>query len=37
MRRSAAATGSAAFFALAPGTVAGLIPWLLTRWAVDQQ
>jgi protein-S-isoprenylcysteine O-methyltransferase Ste14 len=37
MRRSAAATGSAAFFALAPSTVAGLIPWLLTRWAVDQQ
>ncbi|XVU29453.1 methyltransferase family protein [Actinoplanes sp. CA-054009] len=32
MRRSLAATGSALFFALAPGTVAGLIPWLLTRW-----
>jgi protein-S-isoprenylcysteine O-methyltransferase Ste14 len=32
MRRSAAATGSAIFFALAPGTVAGLVPWLLTRW-----
>ncbi len=32
MQRSAAATGSAVFFALAPGTVAGLIPWTLTRW-----
>ena len=27
-----AATGSALFFALAPGVVAGLVPWLLTRW-----
>jgi protein-S-isoprenylcysteine O-methyltransferase Ste14 len=32
MRRNAAATGSAIFFALAPGTVAGLVPWTLTRW-----
>jgi protein-S-isoprenylcysteine O-methyltransferase Ste14 len=32
MRRSAAATGSAIFFALAPGTVAGLVPWWLTGW-----
>jgi protein-S-isoprenylcysteine O-methyltransferase Ste14 len=32
MRRSAAATGSAIFFALAPGAVAGLLPWGLTRW-----
>ncbi|WP_097329187.1 methyltransferase family protein [Paractinoplanes atraurantiacus] len=32
MRRSLAVTGSATFFALAPGTVAGLVPWLLTRW-----
>ncbi|MBM2615825.1 isoprenylcysteine carboxylmethyltransferase family protein [Actinoplanes sp. LDG1-06] len=32
MRRSAAATGSAVFFALAPGTVAGLLPWALTGW-----
>ncbi len=29
-----AAVGSAAFFALAPGTVAGLMPWWLTRWQV---
>ena len=32
MRRSAAAAGSAVFFALAPGVVAGLLPWWLTRW-----
>ena len=34
MRRPAAATASAVFFALAPGTVAGLVPWWLTRWQV---
>ena len=27
-----AAAGSAAFFALAPGMVAGVIPWALTGW-----
>ncbi|HEU5109319.1 MAG TPA: isoprenylcysteine carboxylmethyltransferase family protein [Micromonosporaceae bacterium] len=32
MRRTAAATGTAAFFAAAPGVVAGLVPWLLTGW-----
>ena len=32
VRRSLAAAGSAVFFALAPGTVAGLVPWSLTRW-----
>jgi protein-S-isoprenylcysteine O-methyltransferase Ste14 len=32
VRKSVAAAGSAAFFALAPGTVAGLLPWWLTRW-----
>jgi protein-S-isoprenylcysteine O-methyltransferase Ste14 len=32
MRRSGAAAGSALFFALEPGTVAGLLPWALTRW-----
>jgi protein-S-isoprenylcysteine O-methyltransferase Ste14 len=32
MRRSAAALGSAAFFVVAPGTVVGLIQWLITRW-----
>ena len=32
MRRGAAATGTALFFAVAPATVAGLIPWALTGW-----
>jgi protein-S-isoprenylcysteine O-methyltransferase Ste14 len=32
VRRSVAAAGSAAFFALAPGIVAGVLPWWLTRW-----
>jgi protein-S-isoprenylcysteine O-methyltransferase Ste14 len=32
VRRSVAATGSAVFFAVAPGTVAGLVPWWLTGW-----
>jgi len=36
MRRSVAATGSAVFFALVPGTVAGLIPWWLTGWRLRQ-
>ena len=31
-RRARAAAGSALFFAMAPGVVAGLVPWLLTRW-----
>ncbi len=30
MRKRTAALGSAVFFLLAPGVVAGLIPWLLT-------
>ena len=34
MRRSVAAAGSSLFFALAPGTMAGLVPWLLTGWGV---
>jgi protein-S-isoprenylcysteine O-methyltransferase Ste14 len=34
VRRSAAAAGSAVFFALAPGVVAGLVPWWLTGWQV---
>jgi len=29
-----AAAGAAAFFALAPGVVAGLVPWWLTGWSV---
>jgi protein-S-isoprenylcysteine O-methyltransferase Ste14 len=31
-RRALAAAGTAAFLVLVPGTVAGLIPWLLTGW-----
>jgi protein-S-isoprenylcysteine O-methyltransferase Ste14 len=34
MRTSAAAIGSAAFFVAAPGTVVGIIPWLITRWEI---
>ena len=34
MRKPAAATGSALFFAVAPGVVAGLVPWWLTGWRV---
>jgi protein-S-isoprenylcysteine O-methyltransferase Ste14 len=34
MKRAAAAAGSALFFALAPGTVAGLLPWSLTGWRI---
>ena len=34
MRKPAAATGSALFFAIAPGVVAGLVPWWLTGWRV---
>lgn len=32
MRRSRAALGSLIFFVVAPGVVAGLIPWWLTGW-----
>ncbi len=32
MDRNHALIGSAAFFIVAPGTVAGLIPWLITQW-----
>jgi protein-S-isoprenylcysteine O-methyltransferase Ste14 len=35
MRRSAAAAGSALFFALAPGIVAGVIPYWITGWDVE--
>jgi protein-S-isoprenylcysteine O-methyltransferase Ste14 len=34
MRKPTAAAGSALFFAIAPGVVAGLAPWWLTRWRV---
>ena len=36
MSRSTAALGSVAFFVVAPGTVVGLIPWLITRWEFSQ-
>jgi protein-S-isoprenylcysteine O-methyltransferase Ste14 len=36
MRRSTAAWGSTAFFVVAPGTVVGLVPWLITRWDPHQ-
>ena len=32
MRLGSAALGSALFFVLAPGTVAGVVPWVLSRW-----
>jgi len=32
MRRSWAALGSPLFFVIAPGTLAGLIPWWITHW-----
>ena len=32
MKRPVAALGSAVFFIAAPCVVAGLVPWLLTRW-----
>ena len=36
MRRSRAAIGSTVFFALAPGVVAGVVPWWLTGWRVRE-
>jgi protein-S-isoprenylcysteine O-methyltransferase Ste14 len=35
MRRSVAATGAAVFLALAPGTMAGLVPWWITGWRFE--
>ncbi len=32
MKRPTAALGSAVFFIVAPCVVAGVVPWLLTRW-----
>lgn len=32
MNRTEALVGSAAFLVVAPGTVAGVIPWLITHW-----
>lgn len=35
MRRSVAVAGSTAFFVVAPGSVAALFPWLISRWRVE--
>jgi protein-S-isoprenylcysteine O-methyltransferase Ste14 len=34
MRTSDAAAGSAVFFVAAPGTVVGLVPWVVTHWQI---
>ncbi len=36
MRKARAAAGSFVFLLLAPGVVAGLIPWWLTEWRVEE-
>jgi protein-S-isoprenylcysteine O-methyltransferase Ste14 len=35
--RAKAAIGSAVFLLIAPGIVAGLVPWWLTRWEVEHE
>ena len=35
MRRAFAILGSLLFFVIAPGTVAGLVPWWISRWRFD--
>ena len=35
MGRPEAFVGSALFFLIAPGSIAGLIPWLITRWRIE--
>lgn len=35
MRRTLAILGSAVFLVLAPGTVAGLVPWWLSHWRME--
>jgi protein-S-isoprenylcysteine O-methyltransferase Ste14 len=37
VRRPSAAAGSALFFAVAPGVVAGVIPWALTGWETESE
>jgi protein-S-isoprenylcysteine O-methyltransferase Ste14 len=37
MRRPSAAAGSALFFAVAPGVVAGVMPWALTGWETESE
>lgn len=36
MRRFASIVGSAVFLVIAPGTVAGLVPWWISHWEVAQ-
>jgi protein-S-isoprenylcysteine O-methyltransferase Ste14 len=36
VREAKAAVGSLIFLVLAPGVVAGLVPWLLTDWTVEE-
>jgi len=36
MRETRAAVGSVVFLVVAPGVVAGLVPWLLTGWEVEE-
>ena len=36
MRKASAAAGSFVFLLVAPGFVAGFVPWLLTRWRVRE-
>jgi protein-S-isoprenylcysteine O-methyltransferase Ste14 len=36
MWRSAATIGSAVFFVVAPGVVAGLVPWLISGWQLPR-
>jgi protein-S-isoprenylcysteine O-methyltransferase Ste14 len=35
MKRLSAAVGTGVFLLLAPGTVAGLVPWWITRWRMQ--
>jgi protein-S-isoprenylcysteine O-methyltransferase Ste14 len=37
MRRKFAVLGSVLFFVLAPGTVAGLVPWWISRWRFESR
>jgi protein-S-isoprenylcysteine O-methyltransferase Ste14 len=37
MRKLTAAFGTSVFFAMAPGVVAGLVPWMLTGWEVENR
>jgi protein-S-isoprenylcysteine O-methyltransferase Ste14 len=36
VRRARAAAGSIVFLVVAPGVVAGVVPWWLTRWRVEE-